>query len=498
MEATPSPELPASQIPATSCQIPLIPSNLLQTFLSSTNSKTLDEALQSLSEASRTSEGRSHLASIKSLLPSLLSLLSHSLYPISLPLKILRNLCAGEILNQTSFIESDGIDVVAAALKSQPLDLDVARFGLQLLGNVSLAGEMHRSAVWDRFFPEGFEEIAQVRISDVVDPLCMVLCTCCEGSSRRSEEIHGDRGLRIVAEILTTASAVGFREDWLPALATRICFKESYLRHLFLELSSTKNSSSLKCLEAPFTVEQAFLLNLLSETINQQIDRINVSNDFALLVLEILKNASTVVDSISRGQSALPTGSPTINVLGYSLSILRDLCAREDPNESSSMLSTGGSETEGSMLVVDSLLHSGLLTLLLCLLHELEPPEIIRKSRAQEENQGKVCPYIGYRRDIVAVIGNCTFRRKLVQDEIRQQNRILLLMQQCVVDMDNPFLREWGIWAVRNLLEGNIDNQRQVAEMELQGSVGTPEISGLGLRVEVDQKTQRAKLVNIS
>lgn len=81
---------------------------------------------------------------------------------------------------------------------------------------------------------------------------------------------------------------------------------------------------------------------------------------------------------------------------------------------------------------------------------------------------------------------------------MRERNGILLLLQQCVIDEDNPFLREWGIWAVRNLLEGNAENQRVVAELEVQGSVDVPEITGLGLRVEVDQITRRAKLVNLS
>ncbi|KAL6012308.1 hypothetical protein ACLOJK_002788 [Asimina triloba] len=482
MEAAPSLELPAHQSME-------IPSSFL---LSSTNSTTLDEALQSLFEASRTSDGRSHFASVKLLIPSLLSLISHSLYPAELPLKILRNLCAGEISNQTSFVAFRGVHIVMEAFKSQLLDPSLGRFGLQLLGNVALAGEMHQEAVWDGFFPGGFEEIARIRESGVADPLCMIIYTCCKGNSRRMGEVCGEQGLKIISEIFTTTTAVGFKEDLLPLLVEKICFQESNFASLFLALSSSKNNNILQC---PFTTKQAFLLSLLQKAINQQIDEVHISSDFAVAVLEVLKNASQVVDCNTRGQSAIPTGSPAIDVLGYSLNILRDICAHEDPTESSAV-SAEGSLREGQVHFVDSLVSSGLLDLLLHLLRELEPPEILRKSRGQEENQGKVCPYIGYRSDIVAIIGNCTFQRKRVQDEIRRQNGILLLMQQCVVDKDNPYLREWGIWAVRNLLEGNMENQREVSEMELRGPANTPEITGLGLRVEVDPKSQRAKLVN--
>ncbi|KAF5743110.1 maternal effect embryo arrest 50 protein [Tripterygium wilfordii] len=111
---------------------------------------------------------------------------------------------------------------------------------------------------------------------------------------------------------------------------------------------------------------------------------------------------------------------------------------------------------------------------------------------------GIQCLYFGFRRDIVAVIGNCAYGRRHVQDEIREKSAMLLMLQQCVANEENPFLREWGIWSVRNLLEGNDENKRVVAELEVLGTVDVPELAETGLRVEVDHKTRRAKLVNVS
>lgn len=253
------------------------------------------------------------------------------------------------------------------------------------------------------------------------------------------------------------------------------------------------NSDNVKPGVDLFVPEQAFLLSIVSEILNERIEDITISIDFASSVLRILRSAIVVVDSVTRERSGLPTGSSNIDVLGYSLTILRDICA------------TDGLKQEGSVDIVDSLVSSGLLELLLNILHDLEPPSIIRKALKQGENKegttsnaSKLCPYKGFRRDIVAIIGNCAYRRKHVQDLIRQKNGILLMLQQCVTDEDNPFLREWGIWSARNLLEGNVENQHVVSELELQGSVDVPELTGLGLRVEVDQKTRRAKLVNVS
>ncbi|KAK3035623.1 hypothetical protein RJ639_033151 [Escallonia herrerae] len=403
-----------------------VPENILQPLFSASKTSSLPKALESLIKIARGTVGRSELAS-KNVFPTVLQLCQSLSNPafgdlLLLSLKLLRNLCAGELSNQNSFIKEDGVQIVSSLFScitfASDMDYRIMRMGLQVLGNISLAGKehQHKHAVWHQFFPLEFAKIARVRSRDTCDPLCMVIYTCYEGNNEFSAELCSDQGLDILTEIIRTASAV-------------------------------------------------------------------------------FRNSARIVESVSRVKSGLPTGSADIDVLGYSLTILRDICACDDVM----------GKNEGSMDTVDLLLSSGLLELLLNLLCDLEPPALIRKATNQVQNQEaehsystKLCPYKGFRRDLVAVIGNFTYQRKHVQDEIRQKNGILLLLQQCVTDDENPFLREWGIWSVRNLLEGNVENQRVVSELELQGSVNVPEIAGLGLRVEVDEKTRRAKLVNVS
>ncbi|KAK9266488.1 hypothetical protein L1049_021670 [Liquidambar formosana] len=482
--------------------------NILQPLFSASNLSTLDKTLEILIEASRTSNGRSDLAS-KNILPRVLQLIQSVSCPsgchrLLLVLKLLRNLCAGEVLNQNSFIEQNGVKIVLTVIMNSvglgsDSDYGIIRMGLQVLGNVSLAGEEHQHAIWHQLFPDGFVEISRIRKRETCDPLCMVIYTCCEGSHGMLAELCGDQGLLIAVEIVCTASTVGFGEDWLKLLLLKICLEEFHFPLLISKLcplDASKNCEDIKFSNGGFAPEQAFLLSIVSEILNERIGEITISDDFSLCVFGIFKRAIGVVDFVSRGKSGLPTGSTAIDVLGYSLTILRDICALDG---------LGGTKEGGSVDVVDLLLSSGLIELLLCLLHELEPPAIIVKAIKQGENQegmgsysSKLCPYKGFRRDIVAVIGNCAYRRKHVQDEIRHRNGILLLLQQCVTDEENLFLREWGIWSVKNMLEGNTENQQQVAELELQGSVDVPELAGVGLRVEVDQRTRRAKLVNVS
>lgn len=457
-----------------------------------------EETLESLLEASRTPKGRARLAS-SGALGAALHCLTSGPAPALLPLlRLVRNLCAGDATNQDAFVELGGPDQIASILlRDPPVPVEVVRAALQALGNAAAAGEAHQSAVWVRFFPTLLLQVARCHEPAICDPLCMVLDTCCSsggGRQRLAELCKTETGLPILLEVIATARAVAYKDDWLYWLLCKVCIEEPYFSHVFMGLGLPSTlDNSIKCGSVHFTGDQRFLLEVLTEYLRDRPKDVSIiSNLFALEVLAVLKRASSLVEFTSRGVSDLPTGCPAVDVLGYSLAILRHICAWDND------------VSHAADSHVDSLLSAGLLQHLLCLLSELEPPAIIRQSTKNARDQSvpsaaarKVCPYRGYRRDLVSVIANCLHGRKKVQDEIRQLKAIPLLLQQCVVDEHNPLVREWGLWGIRNLLEGNLENQNEVSEFQLQQPVNTPEIDGIGLRVVIDEKTGRPKLVNV-
>jgi len=448
-----------------------------------------EETLAALIQVSRTPEGREGLSGV--LADTLFLLPASPSRLLLLRLRLLRNLLAGHEFNQYAFIERSGPSVVAASVLSLPsLAPDAVRAALQALGNTALAGEFHRDAVWEALFPEALREFAGVKDTGVLDPLCMVLDTCCggEGGRRRLNELCDEEvGLPILVQVVNTASQVEHKEEWLEWLLFKVCVEEQKFESLFDALSSTNDVDS-----GEYNAKHAFLLGTLSMCLNNHPKEVTVTDSFAHHIFSVHKHAAETVNFTHRGTSPLPTGCPAIDILGYTLQLLRDICAWESPS----------SETQGP---VDSLLQTGLVKHLLKYLGELEPPSTIRKSmsRGQGDNHpalenAKVCPYIGYRRDLVAVIANCLHGRKKVQDEIRKLSGIFLLLLQCVIDEDNPYLREWGLLTVKNLLEGNEENQKEISELEMQEPVITPEIANIGLKVEIDKETRRPKLVNTS
>lgn len=184
--------------------------DVLHQLYSASNSSSLQESLELLIEISRTSHGRAELA-LKQILPVVILLIQYSgSQYLAQSMRLLRNLCAGEIANQNSFIQHNGVgilmNVLMSATRPDP-DNGLIRIGLQTLANVSLAGQEHQLSIWNHCFPQKFLALAEVRSREVCDPLCMVIYVCCDGNSELLSELCSDSGLPKVAQIVRTAAS---------------------------------------------------------------------------------------------------------------------------------------------------------------------------------------------------------------------------------------------------------------------------------------------------
>ncbi|CAL9092594.1 unnamed protein product [Musa textilis] len=280
------------------------------------------------------------------------------------------------------------------------------------------------------------------------------------------------------------------KEEYFYWLLGKACMEGIYFTRVFQGLSSTiilDGSGGVDCTYKKFSNEQVFLLETLSDYLTGWPGYLDsISKNFALSVLQVLEEASSVVDARSESNYVSPTCWLVTDILKYSFVILRSICAWK-------VHSSPSAEDPAN-----SLLSAGLLQLLLRFLRELEPSYIAKNQAIHTSTYSKVCPYVGFETDVVSVICNFLHGRKQVQDDIRKQDGISLLLRRCVVDECCPLLREWATLSVRYLLDGNLENQYKVAELEQKEPVITPEISRMGLRVEVDQESQCQQIVNAS
>ncbi|KAK8789087.1 hypothetical protein V5799_021140 [Amblyomma americanum] len=96
-----------------------------------------------------------------------------------------------------------------------------------------------------------------------------------------------------------------------------------------------------------------------------------------------------------------------------------------------------------------------------------------------------VHPSFGFKRDLVQLIGNMCHQNRKHQDLVRNLEGMPVILDACSLDAKNPFIIQHAILAIRNLLEGNLENQAIVASLVQQGVVtDAPLIKEMGIKFE--------------
>lgn len=94
-----------------------------------------------------------------------------------------------------------------------------------------------------------------------------------------------------------------------------------------------------------------------------------------------------------------------------------------------------------------------------------------------------------FKRDCITVISCLAHNHKIVQDQVREIGGIPLVLAQCQIDELNPYLREHATYCVRNLLEGNAENQEFVDKLKPIGVEQNAELRGMGYEAQLRNGT---------
>lgn len=76
-----------------------------------------------------------------------------------------------------------------------------------------------------------------------------------------------------------------------------------------------------------------------------------------------------------------------------------------------------------------------------------------------------------------------------MQDLITDLGGLELLLAATQFDPDAAIVREWALWAVKGLCDGNARVQARIAELKLDGVVVDEAMARSGVRVELDKAT---------
>ncbi|GFO06355.1 ataxin-10-like [Plakobranchus ocellatus] len=81
-------------------------------------------------------------------------------------------------------------------------------------------------------------------------------------------------------------------------------------------------------------------------------------------------------------------------------------------------------------------------------------------------------PVYGLKKDLIRLIANMAYKHRGNQDTVRSLDGISLLLDLTMIDTRNPFITQWVVLAIRNLVEGNRENRDVLSGMSLQGMAG--------------------------
>ncbi|XP_032618893.1 ataxin-10 isoform X2 [Chelonoidis abingdonii] len=93
-------------------------------------------------------------------------------------------------------------------------------------------------------------------------------------------------------------------------------------------------------------------------------------------------------------------------------------------------------------------------------------------------------PAVGFKSHLIRLIGNLCYKNKENQDKVYQLDGIPLILDNCSIDDNNPFVNQWAVYAIRNLTEQNERNQEVIAQMEQQGLADNSILKNMGLEIE--------------
>ncbi|KAL6116939.1 atxn10 [Pungitius sinensis] len=378
-----------------------------------------------------------------------------------------RNACVQSTRNQSLLRELGFINVTIKHLsflqttrvESRDGIFESLRIGIQFLGNMSVGNQTCKDDIWQRSFPNLLLQLLSVDDDKAVHYASMVLHTCLDEA--KVEELSEPQNIQLalrVMELCRTQPDL----DWTVLIATQHFLKSSTL------VESMYSGMSHH--------ERVTLLELLSAQLQEE------DSDECGIPPKVARFLATSFQKGCGAVLTLATGSASSDeVLHEALTVISLL----------DVLCEMTSDHRQFMFLQD---HPDLLVTIVELLRQVHVIGRASKnifSAAQnfssfsgDDNPTAQSPVISFKAHLIRLIGNLCYSNTDNQNKVRELEGIPLILDNCNIDSNNPFISQWAIFAIRNLLEHNTQNQEQIARLERRGTADYSALRELGFLVE--------------
>ncbi|XP_061469363.1 ataxin-10-like [Rhineura floridana] len=374
--------------------------------------------------------------------------------------RCLRNACVQCANNQNVMRNLNLIDASVHLIQLlQKLETDLEslltafRCSLQFLGNIATGNRDSQHRIWKLAFPSLFLNCLNHQDEKIIAYCCMVLFTCL--NPERMKELQEENNLNIVRAVLQ-ASRKYLESEWAFLIVTNHLLKcPELVKAMYAKLSNQERTWFLELLQSETGENNTVICEEMAKFI---------VNSFKEKCQAVLKLASAAADD---DEEALVT-----------IRLLDVLCE----------ITSDSGQLECLQACPD-LLEVAVKTLQLTHLAGKQSTNIFTVTHSATGQEQISHPAVGFKSHLIRLIGNLCYRNKTNQDKVYELDGIPLILDNCSIDDNNPFVSQWAVYAIRNLTEQNERNQELIAQMEDQGLADNSVLENMGLQVKKqDQK----------
>ncbi|XP_060759205.1 ataxin-10 isoform X2 [Neoarius graeffei] len=334
------------------------------------------------------------------------------------------------------------------------LRLDGLRCGIQFLGNAAVGNQLCKDDIWACGFPHMFLELLELNDEKALAYTCMVIYTCLDAEKTQQLGLNLIQ-LKValkITELCRTLPDI----DWTVLIVTQHFFKSSELiEKMYAEMNDH---------------ERLTLLELVLDQLGE------VKEDDCVIPL---KTAQFLALSFQNSCKAVLALSSVSSADEQALAVIRLL----------DILCDMTSGQRKFMALQD---HPDLLQTTVELLKEVHFLGKASKnvfSPAQDfslasSDEVGTHPALSFKAHLIRLIGNLCHGHTANQNQVRELDGLALILDNCNIDSNNPFISQWAVFAIRNILEHNVENQKLVQSMRRQGVADDSILRELGFCVQ--------------
>ncbi|XP_009951410.1 PREDICTED: ataxin-10, partial [Leptosomus discolor] len=327
------------------------------------------------------------------------------------------------------------------------------RCSLQFLGNIAAGNGDSQNSIWKCAFPDLFLTCLTYSDEKIVAYCCMVLFTCL--NSEKVRELLDPGNLTVARHVLNVYKEQ-LESEWSFLIVTDHLLKcPELVKALYAKLSNQERVTLLELMmakvsENPVTSEEMNVFTRHAEFLA------GCFQEKCEAVLKLTSAADT------EDEEALVT-----------IRLLDVLCE---------MTSNNGQLEH--LQALPSLLETAIDTLRLTHLAGKQAVNIFTATHVMTAQEEISHPAVGFKSHLIRLIGNLCYKNKENQDKVYELDGIPLILDNCSIDDNNPFVNQWAVYAIRNLTEQNERNQELIAQMEEKGLADNSALESMGLEVE--------------